>query len=257
MIYTIISTTEKNKIEENRDCRVLRQPLSLLPKELDEFINNTKNDNLRAERYLAYTTLLCGIKEFFGIDVASVAKDSEGKPYLVYESKKYQKNEDLLGQYMPYQKNIDYIEKASQEKTQTENKEKIHISISHSDGAVAVSISDDGEIGVDIQSKISPEKANRLSNRFFGDVEVHSEDLKVKYYYCDIEDDMAIFTKINLEDADRQDYTTKWAYSESVMKLYGRGFGNLSMIRTLANECSSENKSFKDQEWVISTSIKI
>ena len=256
MIYTIISTTDKNKIEENRDCRVLRQPLSLLPKELDEFINNTKNDNLRAERYLAYTTLLSGLKVFFGIDGASVAKDSEGKPYLIYESKKYQKNEDLLGQYTPYQKNIDCDEKSPEEKTHTDDKAKIYISISHSDGMVAVSISDEGDIGVDIQSKISPEKANRLSDRFFGDVEVHSEDLKVKYFYCDIEDAMAIFTKINLDDADRQDYTTKWAYSESVMKLYGRGFGDLSIMRILANESKSENKSFKDHEWVISTSVK-
>ena len=256
MIYTIISTTEKNKIEENRDCRVLRQPLSLLPKELDEFINNTKNDNLRTERYLAYTTLLSGLKEFFGIDGVLIDKNSEGKPYLVYEPKKYQKNEDLLGQYTSYQKNIDYSEKFSQEKTQAENKEKIHISISHSDGAVAVSISDEGEIGVDIQSKISPEKANRLSDRFFGDVEALDEDLNVKYYYGDIEDAMAIFTKINLDDADRQDYTTKWAYSESVMKLYGRGFGDLSIMRILANDSKSENKSFKDHEWVISTSVK-
>ena len=256
MIYTIISTTDKNKIEENRDCRVLRQPLSLLPKELDEFINNTKNDNLRAERYLAYTTLLSGLKVFFGIDGVLVDKNSEGKPYLVYESKTYQKNKDLLCQYTPYQKNIDHIEKASQEKTQAENKEKIHISISHSDGAVAVSISDEGDIGVDIQSKISPEKANRLSDRFFGDVEALDEDLNVKYYYCDIVDNMAVFMKISLEDADKQDYTTKWAYSESVMKLYGRGFGDLSIMRILANESKSENKSFKDHEWVISTSVK-
>ena len=256
MIYTIISTTEKNKIEENRDCRVLRQPLSLLPKELDEFINNTKNDNLRAERYLAYTTLLSGLKVFFGIDGASVVKDSEGKPYLIYDGKKYQKNEDSTVQYKTHQKNIDCDEKSPEEKTHTDDKEKIYISISHSDGMVAVSISDEGEIGVDIQSKISPEKANRLSDRFFGDVEVLDEDLKVKYYYCDIVDNMAVFTKISLEDADRQDYTTKWAYSESVMKLYGRGFSDLSNIRTLVNESKCENKSFQSNMWMISTSVK-
>ena len=256
MIYTIISTTEKNKIEENRDCRVLRQPLSLLPKEFNEFINNTKNDNLRAERYLAYTTLLSGLKVFFGIDGASVAKDSEGKPYLIYDEKKYQKNEDLSVRCKSHQKNIDYDEKSSEEKTHTDDKAKICISISHSDGMVAVSISNEGEIGVDVQSKISPEKANRLSDRFFGDVEVLDEDLKVKYYYCDIVDNMAVFTKISLEDADRQDYTTKWAYSESVIKLYGRGFGDLSIMRTLAKKSKSENKTFKNQAWVISTSVE-
>ncbi len=224
MIYTIISSTKKNRIEENRDCRALRQPLSLLSKELDEFISSTKNDSLRAERYLANTSLLCGLKAFFGIDNASVAKDPEGKPYLVYE---------------------------------TENNPEIHISISHSEGVVAVSLSNESEIGVDIQYKISNERAERLSNRFFGDVEVHSEDIGVKYYYCHILENEAMFEEIILEDADLQDYTTKWTYSESVMKLYGRGFGDLTILPDLIKQCKSETKKSTDNSWIISNSIKM
>ena len=109
MIYTIISTVNKNKIKENRDCRILRQPLSLLPKELDEFVSNTKNDELRAERYLAYTTLLCGLDIFFGIDNATVKKNSDGKPYLVFDNKKYQKNEDASTLNDGNQKNEEYV----------------------------------------------------------------------------------------------------------------------------------------------------
>ena len=223
MIYTIISST-KNRIEENRDCRALRQPLSHLPKELDEFISSTKNNSLRAERFLAYTSLLCGLKAFYGIDNASVKKDPEGKPYLVYDS---------------------------------DSAPEIHISISHSEGTVAVSLSDEGEIGVDIQCKISAERAERLKNRFFGDVEVHSENIGVKYYYCHISENEALLEEVILEDAEGQDYTTRWAYSESVMKLYGRGFGDLTILSNLAKQCKNEVKRSIDNLWIIANSIKM
>ena len=223
MIYTIISST-KNRIEENRDCRALRQPLSHLPKELDEFISSTKNDSLRAERFLAYTSLLCGLKAFYDIDNASVKKDPEGKPYLVYDS---------------------------------DNAPEIHISISHSEGTVAVSLSDEGEIGVDIQCKISAERAERLKDRFFGDVEVHSENIGVKYYYCHISENEALLEEVILEDAEGQDYTTRWAYSESVMKLYGRGFGDLTILSNLAKQCKNEVKRSIDNLWIIANSIKM
>ena len=223
MIYTIISST-KNRIEENRDCRALRQPLSHLPKELDEFISSTKNDSLRAERFLAYTSLLCGLKVFYGIDNASVKKDLEGKPYLVYDS---------------------------------DSVPEIHISISHSEGTVAVSLSDEGEIGVDIQCKISAERAERLKDRFFGDVEVYSGNIGVKYYYCHISENEALLEEVILEDADSQDYTTRWAYSESVMKLYGRGFGDLTILSNLAKQCKNEVKRSIDNLWIIANSIKM
>ena len=223
MIYTIISST-KNRIEENRDCRALRQPLSHLPKEVDEFISSTKNDSLRAERFLAYTSLLCGLKVFYGIDNASVKKDLEGKPYLVYDS---------------------------------DNAPEIHISISHSEGTVAVSISDEGEIGVDIQCKISAERAERLKDRFFGDVEIHSGNIGVKYYYCHISENEALLEEVILEDADSQDYTTRWAYSESVMKLYGRGFGDLTILSNLAKQCKNEVKRSIDSLLIIANSIKM
>ena len=223
MIYTIISST-KNRIEENRDCRALRQPLSHLPKELDEFISSTKNDSLRAERFLAYTSLLCGLKAFYDIDIASVKKDPEGKPYLVYDN---------------------------------DNAPEIHISISHSEGTVAVSLSDEGEIGVDIQCKISAERAERLKDRFFSDVEVRSGNIGVKYYYCHISANEALLEEIILEDADGQDYTTRWAYSESVIKLYGRGFGDLTILSNLTNQCKNEVKRSIDNLWIIANSIKM
>lgn len=224
MIYTIISSTKENKIEENRDCRALRQPLKPLPKELNEFVCSTKNDSLRVERYLAYTSLLCGLKAFFGIDNASVMKDSEGKPRLLYDTK---------------------------------NKPEIQIGISHSDGIVAVSISDEGEIGVDIQCKISAERSERLKDRFFGDVEVHSEDIGIKYYYCHISENEALLEEMVLENADSQDYTTRWAYSESVMKLFGRGFGDITFLSKLINQSRSEVKTSADNSWIIANSTKM
>ena len=224
MIYTIISTIQKNEIEENRDCRALRQPLPLLPKEIDDFIKNTKHEKLREERYLAYTSLLSGLKAFFSIDNATVAKDREGKPYLVYD---------------------------------TENHPEIHIGISHSEGMVAVSLSDEGEIGVDIQRKIPDKLVKRLSNRFFGDIEVHSENIGIKYYFCYVSENEALLEETILENADHKEYTTRWAYSESILKLYGKGFGNYIILPELVKQSKSETKKSTDNSWIIINSIKM
>ena len=149
MIYTVIAYLGENRIEAKRDCRVIRQPLSLLQAEIKAYIENTKNESVRAERELAYTTLLCSLKAFFDIEHPVIDRAADGKPYLVGSS--------------------------------------IHFNISHSDGVIAVCLSDEGEVGVDIQSEIDPQRAKRLEDRFFADLDVKSENLSGEYYLCHID----------------------------------------------------------------------
>ncbi len=254
MIYTVISGIEKIQIEQNRYCRIVGQPLSLLPEEVNEFICNTKNESLRAERRLAYTTLLCSLKVFFGIDNLTIAKNSYGKPYLIYKTEKYQKNEDCQLDEVTHQKNKDLIKENYLNECKSQEKSQIYISISHSDGAVAVSLSDEGEIGVDIQSAIFSDRAERLKERFFDGLTVEGENIKVNYYFCSMTENKAVLSEIYPEPF-KNDFTAKWAYAESIMKLYGRGFGDIKEISSLAHNSMTDIRCLPDG-FVVATSIK-
>lgn len=243
--------------DQKRDCRILRQPLSLLPEEIKIFIENTKNKKTRDERRLAYTTLLCGVKLFFGIEDCAIAKTPDGKPYLITDIKKYQKNEDLSVDGYQHQKNIDFTPELTSKENESKNKPQLYVSISHSEGVIAVCISDEDEVGVDIQREISAHKAERLDNRFLGGMEISSDELNISYYYCHLCENEAKIEQIFLPNVNIDEFTSKWAYSESVMKLYGKGFGDLKRLNDLSLISRTEIKGYiGTAPFVIATSIK-
>ena len=218
MIYTVIATLGENRIEtKNRDCRIVRQPLSLLQGEIKEYTDRPTNENARAERRLAYTTLLCALKSFYNVENPRIAVNEYGKPYIADCG--------------------------------------LYFNLSHSDGSVAVCISDEGEVGVDIQSEIDPERAKRLEGRFFTDLSVKSEDIDIQYYFLDIRDGEAILGEITLPTA-VECFTAKWSYAESLMKLYGRGFADTSNVSKLCNNARSVVKSVKlNRNYFLSVSV--
>lgn len=198
MIYTVISTVEKNKIQQNKDCRFIRQSLSLLPEKVEKYVENTKNESVKQERRLAYSTLFCSLKAFFNLDEIEISRTENGKPYI--------KNSD------------------------------ISISLSHSDGAVAICISDEGKVGIDIQSEIDPERQKRLERRFFTDYEIKNEKIPTEYYFCSFSGDEAIFESIAPDVCDTDGFSAKWSAAESLMKLNGGGFGDINSLPRLAEE---------------------
>ncbi len=203
MIYTVIATLSENRIEtKSRDCRIIRQPLSLLRAEISKYIENTKNLSVKAERRLAYTTLLCALRAFYSIDGAHIERNEYGKPYIADGN--------------------------------------IHISLSHSDGSVAVCLSDEGEVGIDIQAEIDESRAERLKNRFFTDLAVKNDNPNVEYYFCKISDDEAIIESIDRPKTADGSFTAKWAYAEALMKLYGRGFSDVTALPALAKNARVE-----------------
>ena len=218
MIYTVISTLRENRINEIRDCRITRQPLKLLPIEVKEYIENTQNASLKAERTLAYTILVVALKKFFGIENPKIERTKDGKPYIVDSN--------------------------------------IHFNISHSDGVVVICLSNDGEVGVDIQSEIDPERAKRLEGRFFANLDVKSQNLSVEYYLCHICDGEATFESICPALADTESFTSKWTVAESLMKLYGRGFGDADKIAELNDKAKSEIVKIRlDKDYYLAASV--
>lgn len=285
----ICSTVEdKSEKTENtaseRDCRILRQPLSLLPESVRAYINGTVDSGVRSERCLAYVTLLSSLIAFFCVTAEDIGRSPDGKPYLVYQaaenneskaeppkqelshtvallcsdpSEKYQKNEDDTVEQLTDQKNQVFLSATEPQSKKPKGSSQIHISISHSDGVIAVSLSDEGEVGVDIQSEIPSDKANRLDKRFFTSVEPTNRDLGVEYYLCTITENEAKFEKISLTEPKITDFSSKWAFCEAVMKLYGRGFGDLSRLPELVADSSTELKEYTSfAKFTVATSIK-
>lgn len=207
MIYTVISTLKENRIDKDkRDCRIIRQPLSLLSEDIKKYIQLGKSEMHKAERKLAYTTMLCALKVFYSIDFPRIEKNEYGKPYLADSN--------------------------------------IRISLSHSNGVVAVCISDEGEVGVDLQTMIEPERAERLKERFFTSLQVKNESISTEYYYCDLSGEDAEIYSITLPDFQpcEADFSARWVSAESIMKLIGHGFADADKTGTLAEVSRTEIK---------------
>lgn len=215
MIYVIISDAYCTKIRNNyctnndksntdekiKDCDILSQSSQKLPIEILKYIENTKNHQRRNERACAYTSLFFGLDRFFGIENAKISRTVDGKPYI-----------------------IDY---------DSNQKENISIGISHSNGATAVAISDEGEIGIDIQSEIDEVSAERLNQRFLHDFKTENVSFNVKFFVLSHESSLSI-NEISLIPYSSPDFLFSWTAAESLIKLSGEGFLKISSIDKLS-----------------------
>lgn len=198
MIYVVIA--EPNKSE--RDCRITRQPHYILPEKIKVYIEKAKNEEVKRERTLAYTTLLCSLEKLFSVKEARIEKNQNGKPYL--------KDSD------------------------------IYISISHCDGFAVLALSDEGEIGVDIQSPVDEKTSLRLECRFLSDIQVKNQKTSIKYLSACFTEEGVIFNEIFPEPDGNTDFLSKWVYSESVMKCFGDGFSGISKIAEISDRTETE-----------------
>ena len=203
MIYTVISDINNFKSAresaQKRDCHNQWQPLTLIPKDVISYIENSKNDEVRLERFTAYSTLFFALFELYGKKDLTLCRTDSGKPYLIENG----------------------------------NASKIQISISHSDGLVAVAISDEGDIGVDIQSEIDKSRAERLEKRFFTDINIKEEIFPHKLFMLSFTEENVKLEEFKNVEAKLDGFTAKWAYCESIMKCDGGGFGSLDKIPNL------------------------
>lgn len=201
MIYTVVADTKifrtlSEKLKK-RDCRDVWQPLTLIPKDVLDYIKNGKSEEIKIERLAAYSTLFFALFSLYGKENFDLCRKDFGKPYL------------------------------------TENGEisRIHISISHTEGAVAVALSNEYEIGVDVQSVIDENRAERLEKRFFNSINIKEENVPLKLLYLRLSgDNDTSLEEIENTEAKVTDFTKKWAYCESLLKCDGGGFGSLEKI---------------------------
>jgi phosphopantetheinyl transferase len=218
MIYTIICDTRKRDFSHliKEDCRIERQSIPDFPEEIKEYIDRAKNSLAREERQAAYSTLLYSLRCLYGVEEPRIVREKDGKPRLVSHD--------------------------------------IFFNISHSDGLVAVSLSDRCDIGVDLQSEISPEKEKRLSERFLSGFSSLPFPLDISYLY--LEND--IFFILDLPISNGEKITDKWTSFESVLKLSGDGFGTASDAHKLAQNVKTDTRVIKldNSLFSLSNSIK-
>ena len=203
MIYLVIADIQS--IE--KDCRVSRQSCNLFSKEIKDYIENTKNDQTRTERFIAYSSLFYSLKEFYSVNNAKLVKNENGKPSIVDSD--------------------------------------IQISLSHCDGVCTIVFSDEGEIGVDIQSPLDEAKAERLNARFLSEIQPKQEEIEIKCFYMTFSDNGAEFTEITLKNSPNEDFLSKWVYTESVIKAFGLTFSDISKINELSKNTKTAIFNYK------------
>ena len=218
MIYTIICDTKNRDFSHliKEDCRVERQSIPGFSEEIREYIDRAKNDTIREERYAAYSTLLYSLKCLYGVENPKIMREKDGKPRIISHD--------------------------------------IFFNISHSDGLVAVSLSDKCDVGVDLQSEISPEREERLSARFLSGFSPLPCPLEIEYLYLE----NGRFFTLDLPMARDDKFTEKWTSFESVLKLYGNGFGAASNAEKLVQNVKTDTRVIEIENtlFYLSNSIK-
>ena len=172
-----------------------------LPLSLCEYLDSTKNEKLRLSRISAYGLLKYALERFYEAFDLEIKRGLHGKPSLCNSSLK--------------------------------------INLSHTESFCAVAISDDCEVGVDIEERIEDSRAKRLETRFFTDLDFDNsgEIEDIKYYGFEYDKNGNLEespTLVNGCDGGNDlGFTRLWTLSEATMKCIGKGF---SMINSLKEE---------------------
>lgn len=126
------------------------------------------------------------------------------------------------------------------------------ISISHSDGAVAVAISDEKvDIGIDVQSEIEAEKAYRISRRFpFVKERFFKEITDVCVFKATLIRDSFSFEELSASPYQKSNFTLWWTNTEAALKADGGGFTSAKKLDDIEKHCSLF--SFKENKFYIS-----
>ncbi|MBR3805894.1 MAG: hypothetical protein IKJ13_03560 [Clostridia bacterium] len=195
------------------------------PKMGDEIVSHIlsgEDITLRRERCGAYLLLSSVMVEMFGGMIA-INREPNGRPFF---------------------------DKSSE----------VRFSISHSSNAVAVSISTEGPVGVDIEGEISPQRAERLEKRFFSELTINDRNIDVTYIYCILGRDgecnfypfneekehLMAKTDLGVVALDKTDlnccFSAKWTLYEATMKCGGGGFTSLPCLGMLLLETKANTK---------------
>ena len=132
----------------------------------------------------------------------------------------------------------------------------IKISIAHDENFVIVAYDEDVEIGGDIESEISPQKAEKLAERFDGisSLKIQNGEEKISAFMMNENGD---FESIKFSVAD-ENFTAKWTAAEAIMKCDGMGFSALPELKKIKEKMKICNLVFNSENGkeYISVAIK-
>ena len=204
----------------------MRQSEAFISKNIIGYIDNTSNQAQKKARFCAYASLFFALRDIFAEKNADICFSKDGKPYLI---------------------NCD---------------KKIFISISHCNTLSAVCLSDEGEVGIDLQDGIDAERAKRLESRFFTNLKaqnnLQAENKIFVFKFCE---DKFTLTEGNEKDFNfieqLGDFTEKWSLAESLLKCYGTGFGGADDVVEIQKACYSSTVRIMAEYKIYALSISI
>ena len=193
---------------KKRDC-LIWQSLSGIPEDIASLVKVGKSEKTRKERTLAYSALFFALKELFFVDSYSLLHTKDGKPYIECEKNNPPK-----------------------------------INISHSNSIAAVTLSDEGEVGVDIEVCEDGGRIKRLCERFFPDARLENSGLNIRYLIFTLDDGGAYsLTALDEGILRKPDSSSSlWTHCEAIIKCDGRGFGAAGEIGKLSTSHAVETR---------------
>jgi len=154
-----------------------------------------------------------------------------------------------------------------------------HFNLSHTKNMVAVSVSDQGAVGVDVECEISEERAARLERRFFSELSISDRPLDVQYFYCRINSFGGEFIPLSENFSEvgevfcdnavlpirsfkktfvSESFSAKWTLYEASLKCDGGGFTSLPCLNMLLLETKADLilVETEDEKYYLSTSLR-
>lgn len=202
MIYVIIA--QKSELVWGR----VKKYAPLLSKSTLEYINGAQSLKTREDRLAGYT--LFSLTYAMLLEVGALAPLPDGKA----KSARIRKN-SLKLRHIP-RLTPKTIEKHSLDLSRINVSRTaagkpyiegapLHFNLSHSGDAVALAISTEGEVGVDVQLAIDPTRSERLSSRFFTAPIAIERLYDVEYLYVTADDCGIVFEHIARSDSKSAD----------------------------------------------------
>ena len=209
-----------------------------IPSEIMEHILQTNNPRLKKERCAAYYLLSALCQKIIGY-IPKIEWSGTGKPSFVNTY--------------------------------------LHFNLSHTNNMVAVTLSDQGAVGVDIEGEIEKERAARLERRFFSELSIFDSPLDVRYFYCELDSRCGKFIPIDEsfssgEVASKnsqsirsfkkifssESFAAKWTLYESSLKCDGGGFTSLPCLNMLLLETRADLRLIETEgeKYYLSTSSR-
>jgi phosphopantetheinyl transferase len=240
---SIIKKGCKDRPEAFSEIPVLESPVGSfseveIPLEVMKHILKANNLRLRKERCAAYYLLSALCQKIIGF-VPKIEWNNIGKPCFVNTC--------------------------------------LHFNLSHTNNMVAVTLSDQGSVGVDVEGEIEEERAARLERRFFSELSISDRPLKVQYFYCQFGPIGGKFIPLDecFSDCDSilkdstpiksfekifssESFAAKWTLFEASLKCDGGGFTSLPCLNMLLLETKADIRLIvtEGEKYYLSTSLR-